>query len=126
VRGIGLDVYQAHWYEHLDRDAPLSIPLSRLSLDRPAWLGEFPTRPGQRSASDVCEAARAAGYTGAFAWSLLANDEQSGFVEAAPLLTAWAIGRDDVARAPTLNARAEDIPGTALRDGAPERQERYS
>jgi hypothetical protein len=126
VRGIGLDVYQPHWYDHLDRRAPLAAPISRLDLDRPAWLGEFPTRAGRHTAAEVCDAARRAGYAGAFAWSLLADDPESQFTEAAPLLAAWAGSLDDRAGTPPDAALVEAIPGTALPDGAPGRQEQRS
>jgi hypothetical protein len=126
VRGIGLDVYQPHWYDHLDTRAPLAAPLSHLALDRPAWLGEFPTRAGRHTADEVCDAARRAGYAGAFAWSLLAGDRASRFTEAAPLLAAWAGSLDDPAGMLPDASRVEGIPGTALQDGAPGRQERHS
>lgn len=125
VRGIGLDVYQPHWYEHLEAGAPLAAPLAPLALDRPAWLGEFPTRSRRRTAADACEAARAAGYVGAFAWSVLADDQESRFAEAEPLLRAWAASGERGGPVPDI-ARVDDSPGTAPRDGAPERQERDS
>jgi hypothetical protein len=118
VRGLGLDIYQPHWYEHLERHAPLARPLADLHLDRPAWLGEFPTRAGLWTADQVCEAARRAGYAGAFAWSLLADDPMSQFGEAAPRLSAWAASlRGAPGEAPRV-----DIPGTARASRAPERQ----
>jgi hypothetical protein len=125
VRGIGLDVYQPHWYDHLEPRAPLATPLSRFALDGPAWLGEFPTRAGRRTAAEVCDAARRAGFAGAFAWSLLADDEASWFADAEPGLIAWAAAVAGERGGPGPDtARADDIPGTALQDGAPERQER--
>ena len=126
VRGLGLDVYQPHWYDHLDPRAPLATPVAALGLDRPAWLGEFPTRRGRYSAADVCDAARTAGYAGAFAWSLLADDAASRFTEAAPLLAAWAGSLDDRAGPLPDAARLDPIPGRALQRDAPERQERRS
>jgi hypothetical protein len=126
VRGIGLDVYQPHWYEHLERRAPLATPVSRFALDGPAWLGEFPTRGGRRTAAEVCDAARRAGYAGAFAWSLLADDEASWFADAEAGLIAWAASAGGRGGPGPDPAGADDIPGTALRDGAPERQERDS
>jgi hypothetical protein len=118
VRGLGLDVYQPHWYEHLERHAPLARPLADLGLDRPAWLGEFPTRPGAPVADAICEAARAAGYTGAFAWSLISSDSQSEFGNASARLSAWAASHGAKAE----DAAPPDIPGTAHPLGAPERQ----
>ncbi|HOQ61062.1 MAG TPA: hypothetical protein PKZ08_10605, partial [Vicinamibacterales bacterium] len=77
VEGLGLDVYQAHWYDRLDRRAPLARPVSALGLDRPLLLGEFPTRGSSRRAAEILAAARLAGYAGAFAWSALAGDGAS-------------------------------------------------
>jgi hypothetical protein len=77
VRDLGLDVYQAHWYDHLDRRAPLDRPVHELGLDRPLILGEFPTRGSSRSAREILEAAQRAGYAGALAWSALASDTAS-------------------------------------------------
>ncbi len=121
VQGLGLDVYQPHWYDHLDRRAPLATPVARLRLDRPAWLGEFPTRAAGRTAHEICEVAHQAGYAGAFAWSLLADDAVSRFSEAAPGLAAWAASR--IERSDT---RPHFFPGTAYAERAPERQKRES
>ena len=77
VQGLGLDVYQAHWYDHLDLRAPLAGPVSDLGLDRPVILGEFPTRGSSRSPAEIVRSAREAGYAGALAWSALADDEAS-------------------------------------------------
>jgi hypothetical protein len=76
VSDTGLDFYQPHWYEHLERRAPLPS-VTELALDRPAWLGEFPARGTTRSAREVVDVARQSGYGGAFVWSLLAGDEWS-------------------------------------------------
>jgi hypothetical protein len=77
VEGLGLDVYQVHWYDHLDPRAPLAAPVADLGLDRAVILGEFPTRGSQRSPEDIVRTAREAGYAGALAWSALAGDEAS-------------------------------------------------
>jgi len=77
VEGLGLDVYQAHWYDRLAKRAPLERPVAELGLDRPLILGEFPTRGSRRSPADILETARQAGYAGALAWSALAKDEAS-------------------------------------------------
>jgi hypothetical protein len=50
VRDLGLDVYQAHWYDRLNRHAPLDLPVPAHGLDRPLILGEFPTRGSRRLA----------------------------------------------------------------------------
>ena len=77
VEGLGLDVYQVHWYDRVERHAPLGRPVASLGLDRPVILGEFPTRGSLRSPEDIVRTARKAGYAGALAWSALAGDEAS-------------------------------------------------
>lgn len=75
VAGLGLDVYQAHWYDRLDGRAPLGTPIDPAVCGVPVVLGEFPTRGSRRTTADILETARASGYAGAWLWSLLANDE---------------------------------------------------
>ncbi|MCX6552888.1 MAG: hypothetical protein NTY02_18115 [Acidobacteria bacterium] len=78
VQGLGLDLYQAHWYDPLELRAPLGRPVAELDLDRPILLGEFPTRGSGRSPDAIVDTARGAGYAGALAWSALASDSASG------------------------------------------------
>jgi hypothetical protein len=92
VRGIGLDVYSPHWYDGLDARWPLDAPVSALGLDRPAWLGEFPTRGSARDIDALLTQARASGYAGALLWSVLASDAASDYATAAPRLAAWCAG----------------------------------
>ena len=75
--GIGLDFYQVHWYDGLKHQPPLDTSVDRLGFDRPVLLGEFPTKGSRRSADEIVETARSAGYSGAFYWSVLARDECS-------------------------------------------------
>jgi hypothetical protein len=75
VSGLGLDLYQGHWYDRLDGRAPLGAPLDLATLDRPVVMGEFPTRGSRHAPAAVLDAARASGYTGAWLWSLNAADE---------------------------------------------------
>jgi hypothetical protein len=77
VEGLGLDVYQAHWYDRLAKQAPLDRPVANLGLDRPVLLGEFPTRGSRRAPGEILDMARQAGYAGALAWSALAGDDAS-------------------------------------------------
>ena len=72
--GLGLDFYQVHWYDKVAARSPLERPVATLGLDRPLLLGEFPTRGSARAPGAIVEAARRAGYSGALAWSLLADD----------------------------------------------------
>ena len=75
--GIGLDFYQVHWYDGLKHQPALETSLDQLGFDRPVLLGEFPTKGSKRNPDDIVETARAAGYSGAFYWSVLAKDECS-------------------------------------------------
>ena len=75
VEGLGLDVYQAHWYDRLDRRAPLDRPVATLGLDRPLILGEFPTRGSRRMPAEIVEVARQNDYAGALAWSAVSDDQ---------------------------------------------------
>lgn len=92
VEGLGLDVYQAHWYDRLDRRSPIGRRVSDFGLDRPLLLGEFPTRGSARPAADILEAARRAGYAGALAWSALSSDSASDPDAMASALRAFAAG----------------------------------
>ena len=74
---LNLDFYQVHWYDGLKRQPPLDTPVEELGFDRPVLLGEFPTRGSKRTPEEIVDAARAAGYSGAFYWSVLAKDECS-------------------------------------------------
>jgi hypothetical protein len=77
--GLELDFYQVHWYDGLKHQPLLETPVSELGFDRPVLLGEFPTRGSKRTPDDIVAAARAAGYSGAFFWSVLAKDECSTY-----------------------------------------------
>jgi hypothetical protein len=89
VKPIGLDVYQPHWYDHLDSDAPLARPLAALDLDRPAWLGELPTRRSRHSPDRIFRIAQEAGYAGVFFWSAMADDDFTDFAAATAALDRW-------------------------------------
>lgn len=73
--GLDLDFHQVHWYDRLKRQPPLHTPVDQLGYDRPVMLGEFPTKGSTLPPDRIVEMARAAGYAGAFFWSLLASDE---------------------------------------------------
>lgn len=77
VSGLGLDFYQAHWYDSVEKRSPLARPVASLSLDRPLILGEYPTKGSARSAEAILATAIDCGYSGALAWSLLAGDDAS-------------------------------------------------
>jgi hypothetical protein len=88
-RDVGLDFYQAHWYEHLDRRAPLARPVQALGLDRSVLLGEVPTRVAPGQLRWILDTALASGYSGAFLWSVLADDSATNFTSAAAVLQDW-------------------------------------
>ncbi len=74
---LDLDFYQFHWYDSLKHQPSLDTPISQLGFDRPVLLGEFPTRGSKRTPENIVATARAAGYSGAFYWSVLSQDECS-------------------------------------------------
>ena len=74
---LGLDFYQVHWYDSLKHQPPLHTPIAQLGFDRPVLLGEFPTRGSKWTREQIVDTARAAGYSGAFYWSVLSNDQCS-------------------------------------------------
>lgn len=92
VRGLGLDFYQVHWYDTVERRAPLRRPVAELGLDRPVLLGEFPTRGSALPPRTILELARAAGYSGAFAWSALADDHASDGRASESVVADWIRG----------------------------------
>lgn len=74
-RGIGLDVVQVHWYDHVERRAPLArVPVVPWLDTPPLLLGEFPTRGSGREPAHIHTTACDAGYAAAWPWSLLADD----------------------------------------------------
>lgn len=90
VRPLWLDFYQVHWYEKAGW-AALERPVGEFELgDSLVMLGEFPGRSDR--VADVLDAARRAGYGGAFVWSVLGGDEASAFP---PELSAWARAHAD-------------------------------
>jgi hypothetical protein len=76
VEGLALDTYQVHWYDRRERRAPLDRAVAPL-LDRPVWLGEFPTAGSRKTPGEIVAMARQAGYAAAFAWSAEAGDGHS-------------------------------------------------
>ena len=82
VHGLGLDLYQVHWYDRFGLDAVLTQRASTLGLDAPVLLGEFPTSGSLLGPATIVEAAERLGYAGALGWSLLADDTASGGLEA--------------------------------------------
>lgn len=75
VKGLHLDVLQVHWYDRHQRRAPLEQCPSRPGHPPcPVILGEFPSANSERPPAQILATAHAAGYAGAWGWSLLADD----------------------------------------------------
>ena len=75
---LDLDFYQVHWYDSLTHQPALTTPVAQLGFDKPVLLGEYPTRGSKWTREEIVDAARSAGYSGAFYWSALSKDECSG------------------------------------------------
>lgn len=106
VRGVGLDVYQPHWYDYLDRRAPLETPVAHWRLDRPAWLGEAPTRGSRHDPVRLLDMARSAGYAGVWLWSALADDIASDGLAAAAATREWVMRARVTQRVPGPSGHA--------------------
>lgn len=109
--GLPVAVHHVHWYDHFGLDEILSRRVASLGLDRPLVLGEFPTRDTALGARTIVDAARRAGYAGAFAWSLLADDAASDPARALDVVRwskdrGWGMARAlrDQCSAPSANA----------------------
>lgn len=82
-QGIGLDFYQFHYYDQMGNQPPF-VPYSSLSLDRPAILGEFPTKSSAITVTRYLSTTWDNGYAGALAWSLNGDDNSSDFSTPGP------------------------------------------
>jgi hypothetical protein len=92
VGGTSLDFHQVHWYDWLDRRAPLDAPVAGFALDRPVVLGEFPTRGSAREPSEILDLAQRQGYGGALFWSALATDRATDGPRGARAIGAFTSG----------------------------------
>ncbi|MFN8494277.1 MAG: hypothetical protein U0350_42150 [Caldilineaceae bacterium] len=79
-KGLGLDLYQFHWYENMaNEDVFPWLPYSELGLDKPCIIGEVPTMTCDHEACDFITAARNGGYAGILVWSYRAKDAFSHY-----------------------------------------------
>lgn len=86
-KGLGLDLYQFHWYDHHAPEDPFPWPpYDELGLDGPCIIGEVPTSNTQYSTCEFLQAARDGGYHGLLVWSYRAGDGYSDFSSARPCL----------------------------------------
>lgn len=96
VQGLGLDLYQAHWYDHFENKAPLGKPVERYKLDRPLILGEFPTKGSKKDGQALLDTALAAGFAGAMPWGVLSTDTASDFGAIEGTLGRWRRAHADI------------------------------
>jgi hypothetical protein len=102
-RGLGLDLYQFHWYEHFSSEEPFPwLPYSQLALDKPAIVGEVPTANSRYSTRDYLLGAAVGGYQGLLLWSYRLRDDVSDYANARSMLEGWcgASPRRRAVRAP--------------------------
>lgn len=92
-QGLGLDLYQYHWYDHFAQASPPDTfpwpPYSGLNLDKPCLVGEVPTANTQHSTREYLNAAFDGGYSGLLNWSYRAGDTFSNFPGAERTLRTW-------------------------------------
>lgn len=89
-KGLGLDVYQFHWYDKFICEEPFPWrPYSELGLDKPCIIGEVPADRTQFSMEEYLKAASEGGYHGLLVWSYRAGDKFSDFSHAEPALRQW-------------------------------------
>jgi hypothetical protein len=88
VQGVGLDFYQPHWYDRFESRSPLARPIASLGCDAPVMLGEFPTCNSSRSPAELFSTAEQQGFTGAYFWSAMADDEHSQLEQAVAALAS--------------------------------------
>jgi len=86
---IGLDFFQAHYYDWMGANEAPFVPVSSLNLDRPVLVGEFPTKGTSHTISQYLEASWNNGYCGALAWSLNGGDGFSDFPAVATEFQQW-------------------------------------
>ena len=110
VRDLELDFYQVHWYDSVGLECRPDRPVGPLCLDRPIMLGEFPTRGSAFAPAALLESARRAGYVGALAWSVLAEDDATD----GEVALAVDPDRGGLDRGPDAAARHEAEAGRGL------------
>jgi hypothetical protein len=120
VQGLGLDVYQAHWWEAYG-DGPLRRAAADFRLDRPLLLGAFPATTKSKSVKTVLDTARCAGYGGALLWSLRAVDSRGGLDAQLGQLGHWAKNHaTHLHRRPArVEVAAEPLPLKPVEEVAP-------
>ncbi len=78
-QGLGLDLYQCHWYLASWRLRFAAFRAGVRTLDRPCLVGEAPTARTRMSPEEYLEKARREGFSGILFWSFRAQDRASDF-----------------------------------------------
>ena len=100
-KGMGLDFYQAHWYDYMQSGDWCAICTdyntvrSRYGLDAPLVIGEFFAGPSI-NARDRLESLYNKGYAGAWSWSLFTNKTSDGMVVDLQAASQFASAHSDV------------------------------
>ncbi|HST24309.1 MAG TPA: hypothetical protein VLR90_24615 [Blastocatellia bacterium] len=117
-KGLGLDLYQFHWYDKFENATPPDefpwLPYSELGLDKPCIIGEVPTKTTNRSAQEFLEAASNAGYEGLLFWSYRADDSFTNFSVAGPALEAWCHNSGMLVMQATVAKKRFTVEGECL------------
>jgi hypothetical protein len=105
-KGLGLDFYQVHYYPWMDPGLPGSgLPvLSRLELDKPCIVGEFPTNcrsyeiggATAYGAQWYLDKIASRGYAGALAWSFWIDDTATDWRSFKPVFASWAVSFEPI------------------------------
>jgi hypothetical protein len=117
-KGLGLDLYQFHWYDKFEAATPPDQfpwpPYSELGLDKPCIIGEVPTKSTQRSAQQFLDAAFDGGYEGLLFWSYRAGEEFTNFSTASASLEAWCRASGMLIKRTTTAKKRFTIEGDCL------------
>ncbi|PYQ30110.1 MAG: hypothetical protein DMF56_10340 [Acidobacteria bacterium] len=88
--GLGLDLYQFHWYDWMAAAEPFPwLPYAQLALDKPAVVGEVATATTGHTTQDFLMSAADSGYQGLLVWSYRAGDDRSDYANARSMLESW-------------------------------------
>ena len=99
-KGLGLDLYQIHYYPWMDNGGPAGSGLptyASLGLDKPCIVGEFPTQDGSYGLTDTTALSAewylntiySDGYAGALGWSYHVGDSASNWTSFQPVYSNW-------------------------------------
>lgn len=125
-KGLGLDYYQAHWYDYMNkgdwcaRCTDYAAVQQRLGLDKPLIIGEFYAGKDTDAAGRLADW-RAKGFAGAYAWSFFADKTQDKLGIDLDAVRAFAGQYDDTRIAPANGVAAimDSVEPVAAAEGEP-------